>query len=92
MSHGVPVIAWERGCIGGIINHKAGLAIPHSMDFVESAVKQIIAWHKTPWLFAKVRQDAIRRFLEIRSQSGRSLELLLKALLSTKSETVNEES
>ena len=37
-SHGVPVVAHTRGCIGAMIDDRSGLLVPADADFAEAAV------------------------------------------------------
>lgn len=37
-SHGVPVIAHDRGCIGSMIDERNGVLVPRDADFAEAAI------------------------------------------------------
>ena len=66
MRHGVPVIAYSRGCISEVIGTQAGLAIDPKTAFVEEATKKIEEWVRYPHLFRHAAGSAVERFNEAR--------------------------
>jgi len=81
MSYGVPVIAWERGCIGDIVRSEAGLLIHRDKDFVHSAVKQIELWHERPSDYQKVSRSTREWFLSMRTLHSKNFNDFLQKML-----------
>lgn len=72
MSHGVPVIAYGRGCIPEIINQDCGLVIDPKMDFVPPAMDQLIFWLKNSDSYEKSSKAALDNYRKIRLKSSAS--------------------
>ncbi len=77
MSYGVPVIAYDKGCISEIISDKSGLVINSNLNFVKGANEQIINWIKHPNSFQKTRNFALKSFINNKINSKYTLEKLL---------------
>jgi glycosyltransferase involved in cell wall biosynthesis len=80
MAHGVPVIAWERGCLSDMVSSNAGLLVPREKDFVAIAVGQLLAWQGDPGVFTEMSRAAANEFKRQRGQHRESLESLLDEL------------
>lgn len=77
MSHGIPVIAYGRGCIPEIVNDDCGRVIDPAAPFVPEALAQIKAWLADSAAFEAASQAAARRFSAIfAANEQRWLELL----------------
>jgi glycosyltransferase involved in cell wall biosynthesis len=61
MSLGVPVIAWERGCIKRLLGQGAGRVIERDRDYAEAALDQILAWQEAPESFREASRCALER-------------------------------
>jgi len=77
MAHGVPVIAWERGCLCDMMSPTAGILVSREEDFVAVAVEQLLAWQRDPAVFTEVSKAAAKQFNRQREKHGDSLESLL---------------
>ena len=81
MRHGVPVITWSRGCISSIITSEAGVVINQQDDFVEAAVRKLLAWVSAPASFSQVSREARKRFSELHRIHKKNLENLCVRLI-----------
>jgi glycosyltransferase involved in cell wall biosynthesis len=77
MAHGVPVIAWERGCLSDMVSPSSGILVRREEDFVAVGVKQLLAWQRDPAVFAEVSKEAAKEFKRQREKNGDSLKSLL---------------
>src|SRR5207249_3511464 len=77
MAHGVPVIAWERGCLCDMMSPTAGILVSREEDFVAVAVEQLLAWQRDPAVFTEVSKAAAKQCNRQREKHGDSLESLL---------------
>jgi glycosyltransferase involved in cell wall biosynthesis len=80
MAHGVPVIAWERGCLAEMVTRQSGLLIPRKQDFVTVAVEQVLQWQREPEMFSDLSAAAARNFLLHSSTLNDKLSSLLAEL------------
>ena len=62
LGHGVPVIAFDRGCIGGMLPDSAGQVINYSAHFVEQAIAAIRPLAESPAKLANARRAAKASF------------------------------
>ena len=67
MACGVPVIAWERGCLSNVIVPSAGALVPKNQAFVPSAIATIRRWRSSDVDFALVSRAAKARFDDMAS-------------------------
>ena len=81
LSHGVPIIAYGRGCIPEIIGPKAGLIVDPGQPFVPAAVAQLEAWIADPGSFRIASQAAAQGFTDRNSISHERWEELSSVLL-----------
>lgn len=82
MAHGVPVIAWGRGCIPSQIPPNTGLVIEPTKNFVTGAVEQIKLWEHSSAVFQATSKQAIQQFLQMKELHEHNLEKLLVKLSS----------
>jgi glycosyltransferase involved in cell wall biosynthesis len=81
LSHGVPIIAYGRGCIPEIVEDECGLVIDTNEDFAPVALEQIKAWLGNSQSYDAASRAAIHRFLETYSRNKkRWLELMTNLL------------
>jgi glycosyltransferase involved in cell wall biosynthesis len=80
MAHGVPVIAWGRGCIPGMIPLDGGMVIDSAVEFVGPASSYLDTWITTPDRFALLAEGAIRGFRLRAAASREAFEQLLHRL------------
>lgn len=62
MSHGVPVIAYGRGCIPEFIGTECGLVIDPSLPFIQPALVQLKQWLVNIDAYKAVSRSSIERF------------------------------
>ena len=70
LSHGCPVIAFDRGCIDSMLEEEYGIAIPVDADFATVAMAKIIQWQKNPQTFLAACNSALNRYRQLQSESG----------------------
>jgi glycosyltransferase involved in cell wall biosynthesis len=80
MAHAVPVIAWGRGCLPGMIPTGGGLVVETDRDFVSVASAQIATWVGASDRFAQVSANAAHGFQERAHRSDQAFEQLLRDL------------
>ena len=80
MSHGVPIIAYGRGCIPEIIDADCGIIVDAEKDFVPAALEQIKSWLLNPSAFEAASRAAAHKFFEIYVQNNKRWVELLKNL------------
>jgi glycosyltransferase involved in cell wall biosynthesis len=76
LAHGVPVIAFARGCIGCYLTEPAGHAIPLGADFVTAALQHVTAWMSGGPTYATASRAALRLERILRRQSDVHFERL----------------
>ena len=81
MATGLPVIAWQRGCIKDIISSKSGFVVKQQDDFVKSAAERILLWALSPEEYRRVSICAYKRFLFLRSHSQEKIKFLFGEML-----------
>jgi glycosyltransferase involved in cell wall biosynthesis len=62
LSFASPVIAFQRGCIKGMLADGGGMAVPFDEDFVSHSVACLSEWIKSPATFRMSSTEAKRRF------------------------------
>jgi glycosyltransferase involved in cell wall biosynthesis len=80
MEHGVPVIAWERGCLAAMVPPTAGLLVNRESDFVATSVERLMTWQRDPADFIEISKAAAKDFIRQHSESRNYLEGLLNEL------------
>jgi glycosyltransferase involved in cell wall biosynthesis len=79
LAHGVPVIAFNRGCIAEQVG-AAGLMIDICDDFVEFAASRIAEWSTDAASYGAIRIRAYEQFRNLRSWSEHQVDDLLAQL------------
>ena len=69
LSAGIPVLAYDRGAIGEIVNEDNGCLVGRQQNYVEIATARILYWINDSGAYRTVSRGARRRFLELRSVS-----------------------
>lgn len=69
LMHGVPVITFNRGCIGEMVDSSCGLVIDTKEDFVRVAERQITLWRATTSAFHDVSKGARTKFLVVQNEA-----------------------
>lgn len=67
LMHGVPVIAFARGCIPELLQGGAGRRVAPEEDFAQVAAARLERWHRRPETLASASSAAARRFAELRT-------------------------
>jgi len=83
MSHGLPVIAYGRGCIPEIIGADCGLVIDPAFPFASAALAQIRTWLDSPELYRSASRAAEERFATTLARNARRWDELLREILGT---------
>jgi glycosyltransferase involved in cell wall biosynthesis len=81
MATGLPVIAWQRGCIKDIISSESGFVVNQQDDFVKSAVEQILLWALSPEEYRRVSVNAYNHFIDLRKNYKKKLNNLLEQMV-----------
>ena len=77
LGHGVPVIAFSRGCIDGMVPASAGAVFPYSKEFVVQTIEALRCLAKSPLELAKARHAARLAFESQQSSNRATLERLV---------------
>lgn len=80
---GIPVIAFDRGCINGLIGETGGVVIAPQSDYVHIASSIIEDWVRNKDEFERVKNRAIERGKELSVRARESLELFVHLLCNT---------
>jgi glycosyltransferase involved in cell wall biosynthesis len=80
MGHGIPVVAWERGCLSNMVRSRSGLLVDRDRDFVAVAEECLLRWQSDPAVFAEMSNAAAEDFSRQHAKSRNSLEALLNEL------------
>lgn len=78
---GVPVIAYDRACIAGLVGETGGWCVPAEDDFVAAATKQIARFIDDPATLTAMRQKAWMRGRELRQDADAKLRAFGDALM-----------
>ena len=81
MATGLPVIAWQRGCIQNIISSKSGFVVKQQDDFAKSAVERILLWASSPSEYRRVSASAYNHFINLRKIYQEKLKNLLVQMI-----------
>ncbi|MHB1945335.1 MAG: glycosyltransferase family 4 protein [Metallibacterium sp.] len=76
MQHGLPVIAYGRGCIPEVVMPECGCVIPPEEPFVPAASTQIDAWMRAPEMFQAASVAAAARFATLQQASAQRWAML----------------
>ncbi len=80
MLYGIPVIAYNIGCITEIIKQNSGLVIESNLNFTNQAVKLINNWIDEPKIFNQIRINAYNCYNETKNNSKVSLEHIISQI------------
>jgi len=80
MRHGIPVIAYGRGCIPEIVTPDCGLVIAPDNSFSPLAFEKIVIWLKSPDLFRFACLSSVNRFKQIFHENNSRWKKLLKEI------------
>ncbi len=69
LSAGVPVISFDRGCIGEYIDDSCGFIMPKDAPFARSALERVVAWKQDPERFGELSRGALKRYEEMYRRS-----------------------
>jgi glycosyltransferase involved in cell wall biosynthesis len=73
---GIPVIAWDRGCIGETFSvgaEGASVTVSRECSFTETALAQLRQWIASPALFEKASERSRKRFEELADGAAEKL-------------------
>lgn len=76
MATGLPVIAWQRGCIESVLDAGAGLVIKQSDDFVRLAVERLLLWNSYTAEYRRASESAYKRSLSLRNHYQKKMNQL----------------
>jgi glycosyltransferase involved in cell wall biosynthesis len=82
MAHGIPVIAWARGCLSDMVTVDSGVLVPPDQDFVAVAVEHLLEWQRDPAVLAAMSSASAKDFSEQHDKSRDNLVALLDELTS----------
>ncbi|ABF12712.1 glycosyltransferase family 4 protein [Cupriavidus metallidurans] len=80
-SHGVPVVAHDRGCIGSMIDERNGVLVPADADFAEAAIaylRNMMLAHSQAESQAESKRAAL--LADFQAQRGRAEAVLARAV------------
>ena len=78
-SYGVPVIAWERGCISEMMTNGAGVLVKKDDVYSIVAVDQIMKWYNHPDEFQSASKCTLQKFRCLQERvKGELWEFLIK--------------
>jgi glycosyltransferase involved in cell wall biosynthesis len=77
LGHGVPVIAFARGCIAGMVPTAAGAVFPYSASFITQAIEALRPLAESPVVLAKASNAARLAFELQRASSSVTLASLV---------------
>jgi glycosyltransferase involved in cell wall biosynthesis len=63
LSFGLPVIAWQRGCIESVLDNEGGLVIKQTDNFVKLAVERLLMWNSSGTEYRRASTSAYERSL-----------------------------
>jgi len=81
MATGLPVIAWQRGCIQNMISSNSGFVVKQQDDFVKSSVERILLWASSPSEYRRVSASAYNHFINLRKNYQNKLKNLLEQIV-----------
>ena len=77
MSHGIAVIACDRGCISNIIPENTGVVIKNDEQYISQALNQIIFWIKNPEKLKITRKLSFEQFNRQKSKYSSQLNKII---------------
>jgi glycosyltransferase involved in cell wall biosynthesis len=91
LRHGVPVIAYGRGCIPEVVGLDAGRVIDPSESFVDAALVQLEDWLSNENAFQQASRAAAQRFVELQRENTARWQDVLGELLNDGGDTRERE-
>lgn len=82
-AHGLPIIAYARGCIGDMITPEIGVAVDPHDDFVSAAVTRLAEWCAEPQSFGRASAAAAELFDKNSIRARDQLQTLIKNMSDT---------
>lgn len=79
---GCPVVAFDRGCIGGMVDKRCGRLIAREGDFQQGVRETLAAWLAAPAMHQAASEAALARFQALRADGLAAKERLLANLKS----------
>ena len=92
MGHGMPVIAYGRGCVPEIINSDCGMVVDPAGPFVPAALAQIKEWLDSPEVYRMASRSAGQRFAIALAENALRWRELLGEILGRTTDVSNFES
>lgn len=89
LSHGVPVISYDRGCVSSDIYIPAGYVIEKNADFVSEALDIIERWIEHPDEYQIARRHALEYMTRKHIEGSEDMERLLSTLVITEQTQTN---
>lgn len=83
MAYGVPVIAYNKGCIAEIIKQDSGIVVGLNSDFINSASEIINSWIDDPTIFELVKTNAFTSYRETNNNYKATLDQLVSKITNT---------
>ena len=80
LSCGLPVIAWQRGCIESVLDRGTGLVIKQKDDFVRLTIERILLWASSVAEYRCASETAYKRFLFLRAHNQKKIHFLFKKM------------
>lgn len=85
MSYGIPVIAYNKGCIKEILKQNSGIVVELNLNFINYAVKLINNWINNPKIFHLIKTNSHNRYIRTKNKSKMTLENIISQITNTSS-------
>ena len=80
MSHGIPVIAYNKGCIKEILKQNSGIVVELNLNFIKYAIKLINIWINNPKTFDLIKTNSQNRYIRTKNKSKVTLENIISQI------------
>lgn len=80
MSYGIPVIAYNKGCITEIVKQNSGLVVELNLNFTNYTVKLIHNWIDDPNIFYQIKTNSYNSYIETKNKSKVTLEHIISQI------------
>jgi glycosyltransferase involved in cell wall biosynthesis len=81
LAHGVPVISFDRGCIGSYLIPPAGYVVSETGDYINEALERISQWIAEPISYDSAHVAATQLSSRLRSEAEEELSRLIKIMV-----------